>query len=125
MTHCPWCATSRKIHNEETRFPIHCPRCNRGLKRDWKYCPWCYGAGFDDVATRKYTDTRYNSRCANSRCTRKVLMPFMRYCPWCRTKVKRDWQLKGNRHRCPSCRWGVLPSYWVACPWCGKKLAKR
>ena len=84
-----------------------------------------YGAGFDDVATRKYTDTRYSGRCAHPKCTRKVLMPFMRYCPWCRTKVKRDWQLKGNRHRCPSCRWGVLPSYWNACPWCGKQLAKK
>jgi hypothetical protein len=124
MTYCPWCGTSRKVHRDDTRFPVTCPRCNRGLKADWNYCPWCYGAGFEGVSTRAYSDKRYNGRCANPGCSRKVLMPFMRYCPWCRTKVKRAWQIQGNRNKCTSCGWGVLPAYWNVCPWCGKKIRK-
>ena len=78
---CPWCGSSRKVHRGETQFPDRCPRCKRGMKLDWRYCPWCFGPGFQTVANREYSDVRYEARCTNLRCLRKQLMPFMRYCP--------------------------------------------
>jgi hypothetical protein len=124
MQHCPWCGTGRKRHRDETRFPAHCPRCKRGVKLDWKYCPWCYGRGLNNRADREYSDRRYEARCANPGCTRKSLMPFMRYCSWCNRSVKRKWPVPGSKDRCPSCKWGVVSAFWSTCPWCGRKLAK-
>jgi len=125
MRHCPWCGVARKTIRDETRFPARCPRCGRGVKADWKYCAWCYGRGFDDVSAREYPDRRYNGRCSSPGCTRRVLMPFMRYCPWCRRAVQRKWKIPGSSHKCPSCKWGVLPAYWSHCPWCGRSLAGK
>jgi serine/threonine-protein kinase len=125
MRHCPWCGVARKTIRDDTRFPARCPRCGRGVKADWKFCAWCYGRGFDEVTERTYADKRYEARCSNPGCTRKVLMPFMRYCPWCRRAVQKKWKIEGSRHKCPSCGWGVLPAYWSHCPWCGRSLAKR
>ena len=122
MSNCPWCGVQRKVHRDATRFPAHCPRCNRGMKLDWTYCSWCYGAGFEPHTTRKYTDVRYTARCGNSACPRKELMPFMRYCPWCRRKVRKQWQILGTREKCSRCGWGVLRQYWSHCPWCRKSL---
>jgi len=123
MKHCAWCGLSRKIFRDETRFPERCPRCGRGVKKDWSYCPWCFGPGFEDVDTRHYTDVRYQGKCHSDRCGRKSLMPFMRYCPWCRRSVKRSWMIPGSKERCPSCRWGFVSGFWNYCPWCGKKKA--
>ena len=125
MQYCPWCRAERKIHRDETRFPLQCPRCQRGLKRDWIYCPWCFGTGFDVPTTRQYSDRRYTARCTNPRCPRQQLMPFMRYCPWCRRKVRRRWMVPESDDRCASCGWGVAKAFWSYCPWCGKTLAKR
>ncbi len=122
MLHCPWCGTSRKVHRGDTKFPGQCRRCNRGMKKDWKYCAWCYGPGFEVETNREYTDRRYSARCANAGCSRKLLMPFMRYCPWCRAKVRRKWPVPGSADKCGSCGWGVVKSYWVHCPWCGDSL---
>ncbi len=123
MSCCPWCGTTRDVHRDETRFPAHCPRCNRGMKLDWTYCPWCYGPGFEPHTTRQYTDVRYVARCGNPRCTRKELMPFMRYCPWCHRKVRKKWEILGTHEKCARCGWGVLRAYWSHCPWCTKSLA--
>jgi hypothetical protein len=120
MAFCPWCGRQRKVHRDETRFPIHCPRCRRGMKLDWRYCPWCYGAGFEPDSARRYTDRRYEGRCTNARCDRKLLMPFMRYCPWCRRKVKRKWKIPNSSDTCAACGWGVVGQFWDYCPWCGK-----
>jgi hypothetical protein len=49
----------------------------------------------------------------------------MRYCPWCRRKVRRSWKIEGVKDRCPSCGWGVLRDYWDYCPWCGRSIVKR
>jgi hypothetical protein len=125
MRNCPWCGAPRKIHRDDTRFPARCPRCGRGVKADWKFCAWCYGRGFDEVSDREYSDKRYEARCLSKGCTRRVLMPFMRYCPWCRRTVQKKWKVPGSRHRCPSCGWGILPAYWNHCPWCGRSLLKR
>lgn len=121
MQACPWCGTKPPLATVETRFPATCPRCHRGMKLDWKYCAWCYGPGFEVEATRHYPDRRYSARCAERSC-RGPLMPFMRYCPWCRAKTKRPWQLPGSKARCPSCHWGVDPDFWHYCPWCTRTL---
>lgn len=121
MQYCPWCRLKRIKHDGDTRFPQQCPRCCRGLKADWEYCPWCYGSGFQVHATREYGDKNYSGRCANAKCKRKQLMPFMRYCPWCRRKVLRKWPVPNSTAKCRSCGWGIVEGFWSCCPWCGKK----
>src|SRR5690606_17112106 len=121
MIGCPWCGTERTRHRGGTRFPQQCPRCERGLKLDWNYCAWCYGSGFE-ASDRRYSDVRYTAKCPNVRCGRRELMPFMRYCPWCQTKVKRKWPLPGSKEKCRSCGWGVAGEFWSYCPWCTKAL---
>jgi serine/threonine-protein kinase len=122
MMACPWCGVARATHRGETRHPARCPRCKRGRKLDWRFCPWCYGRSFRQVANRAYSDRAYSARCANTSCSRRQLMPFMRYCPWCQRKVRRPWKVGDGKHRCGRCRWGVLPGYWSYCPWCRAKL---
>ena len=123
MQACPWCGTESDARRLETTYPAECPRCHRGSKLDWHYCAYCYGPGFEVETTRSYSDRRYSTRCANEKC-RKRLMPFMRYCPWCKTKIKRAWKLPGSRSRCPSCQWGVDRNFWHHCPWCSKALER-
>jgi hypothetical protein len=122
MQACPWCGEERPLERFETAFPATCPRCHRGSKLDWHYCPWCYGVGFEVETSRTYPDRRYTHSCDNPKC-RGPLMPFMRYCPWCRSKIKRVWKLPGSKERCPSCHWGVDTDFWHHCPWCTKALA--
>jgi serine/threonine-protein kinase len=121
MQGCPWCGTTPAIERYVSREPAECPRCRRGSKLDWCYCPSCYGPGFEVETTRHFADKRYSSKCQNEKC-RGPLMPFMRYCPWCRAKTKRPWKLPGSAARCPHCRWGVDTDYWHYCPWCTKAL---
>ena len=118
MLACPWCGDDRKILRDESTFPTVCQRCNRGAKLDWAYCPWCYGPGFDDASERQYTDRRYEANCRNAKCERKDLMPFMRYCPWCHTKVRPAWKIAGSKDTCAKCGWGVVRDFWTHCPWC-------
>ena len=125
MQACPWWSRRRAVHREETRFPAQCPRCRRGMKLDWTYCAWCYGPGFQHDGSRQSSDVRYQARCGNPDCSRKLLMPFMRYCPWCRRKVRRNWPVPGSREKCSACGWGVLRAYWSYCPWCAKSLGGR
>jgi len=121
MQACPWCGHHPKRYPGETRHPARCPRCRRGRKLDWKSCPWCYGPGFKEVSTRSYTDRAYTERCQAPGCGRRPMMPFMRYCPWCRAKTRKAWKVPGSKHSCVRCGWGVLPDYWSYCPWCAKK----
>ncbi len=122
MFACPWCGTGRKVQRDETSFPSCCPRCNRGAKLDWHYCAWCYGPGFVEVSERQYSDRRYTARCRNPRCDRGELMPFMRFCPWCRTKVRQAWKISGSSDACERCGWGVVRDFWTHCPWCAAGL---
>ncbi len=117
MHACPWCGFDNPARGSPSRMPSHCPRCERGVKNDWAYCAWCYGPGFEAESDRFYPDKRYTSRCANARC-REPLMPFMRYCPWCRMKVRRPWKLEGSKHRCRACKWGIAKEFWNYCAWC-------
>jgi serine/threonine protein kinase len=121
MQCCPWCGTEPPLDRHRSRHPAECPRCRRGVKTDWHYCPSCYGPGFEVETTRRYSDKRYSTHCHNERC-HGPLMPFMRYCPWCRVKTKRPWTLPGSSTRCPHCRWGVDTNFWHYCPWCTKAL---
>jgi serine/threonine-protein kinase len=121
MLACPWCGADRGVHRGETRHPARCPRCRRGRKLDWRFCAWCYGPAFRKVATRAYSDRAYVARCSNPGCPRRDLVPFARYCPWCQRRVRRAWKIGEGKHRCPRCRWGVLPEYWSYCPWCAKR----
>ena len=122
MFACPWCGNARPRHRGETRHPARCGRCGRGRKLDWRFCAYCYGAGFARVAPRQYSDRTYTERCGNPSCERKLLMPWSRYCPWCHRKVKQRWKVPGSKHRCSRCGWGVHRDLWHFCPWCGKKI---
>jgi eukaryotic-like serine/threonine-protein kinase len=121
MLACPWCGVTTRPESSSLSFPAECPRCHHGSKLDWKYCAWCYGPAFEIETHRHFGDHRYTSRCSNPTC-RGDLMPYMRYCPWCRHKVRRPWKLPGSRETCKSCGWGVDRNYWHHCPWCAKAL---
>jgi serine/threonine-protein kinase len=121
MQCCPWCGTESPLSREHIGQPAECPRCHRGAKLDWHYCASCYGPGFEIETPRRFADRRYTAKCGNEKC-RGLLMPFMRYCPWCRAKTKRPWKLPGGTMRCPHCRWGVDTNFWHYCPWCTKAL---
>lgn len=123
MQGCPWCGIDHPTQGAETRMPAHCPRCERGVKLDWNYCAWCYGPGFETETNRKYPDKRYIARCSNRRC-RQPLMKFMRYCPWCRVKVRKPWRLAANKHKCVACGWGVVSEFWNYCAWCREPVRR-
>lgn len=124
MHACPWCGFDHPSRGCETTMPASCPRCERGVKKDWHYCAWCYGPGFEIETDRRYADKRYTARCANPRC-REPQMPFMRYCPWCRTKVKKPWKLPGSKKSCRACKWGIAAEFWNFCPWCREPTRKQ
>jgi serine/threonine-protein kinase len=124
MQACPWCGFDNPTRGCETRMPAHCPRCERGVKNDWDYCAWCYGPGFVEETTRQYPDKRYAATCANRRC-KGPLMPFMRYCPHCRKKIRRPWKLSGSRHSCRACSWGIAREYWNYCAWCREPVRRE
>ncbi len=121
MQACPWCGVESPTLGTISDFASTCPRCERGVKNDWDYCAWCYGPGFESETNRRYPDRRYAAQCEKKTC-RGPLMPFMRYCPWCRSKVKQKWKLKHRRQRCRSCGWGVIREYWKYCAWCREPL---
>ena len=124
MQCCPWCGFDNPARGSESRMPSSCPRCERGVKNDWDYCAWCYGPGFEEESARTYPDKRYTARCESERC-RGPLMPFMRYCPWCRKKVRKAWKLKGSRHSCKSCHWGIAHDFWNYCAWCREPVIRE
>ncbi|MHC5110518.1 MAG: protein kinase domain-containing protein [Planctomycetota bacterium] len=124
MQHCPWCRTRIARWRAEHRFTRQCPRCKRGVKTDWRFCPWCYGAAINPEAEPRYSDVRYDKRCKNARCEGKWLMPFMKYCPWCRKKTDTRWRFDGADGKCPRCNWDVVKSDWEACAWCGRSLPR-
>lgn len=121
MRACPWCGIESPTLGTTSDFASTCPRCERGVKKDWDYCAWCYGPGFESETNRRYPDRRYTAQCEKKTC-RGPLMPFMRYCPWCRSKVKQKWKLKHRRQHCRSCGWGVIREYWKYCAWCRESL---
>jgi ribosomal protein L33 len=124
MQACPWCGTDNPARDAISDMPAHCPRCERGVKLDWTYCAWCFGPGFEVETTRRYSDKRYVALCANHRC-KQPLMAFMKYCPWCKAKVKKPWKLVGSTHKCRSCKCGIAGDFWNFCAWCKKPLRRH
>lgn len=124
MQACSWCGFDNPTRGSTSKMAATCPRCERGVKNDWDYCPWCYGSGFEEEASRHYPDKRYSARCGNQRC-RGWLIPFMRYCPWCRTKVRRPWKLEGSKHSCTACKWGIAKEFWNFCSWCREPVRRE
>jgi len=124
MQSCPWCGVDNPTRGIVSDMPSHCPRCDRGVKLDWEYCAWCYGPGFELETNRHYPSKRYVARCANQRC-KQPLMAFMKYCPWCRSKVKKPWKIEGNKHKCKSCHSGIISEYWNFCAWCRKPIVRE
>lgn len=120
MRFCPWCSEERAVHEGRVDFPRKCPRCGRGAKTDFRFCGWCHGGAIGPASTREYPDRRYEGTCENDDCERGELMPFMRYCPWCRRKVHRAWNIEGSDEHCEHCGWGVVGEFFETCPWCGK-----
>jgi len=124
MQACPWCGFDNPARGSASVFASSCPRCERGVKNDWDYCPWCYGPGFVEETGRRYPDKRYTARCNNKRC-RGRLMPFMRYCPWCRVKVRKPWKISGSKHACRACGWGIAKEFWNYCAWCREPVRRE
>ncbi len=124
MQACPWCGFDNPARGAESKMASSCPRCERGVKNDWNYCSWCYGPGFVEETTRVYPDKRYTTRCTNRRC-KGALMPFMRYCPWCRTKVRKPWKLEAEKTSCKACKWGIAQEFWNFCAWCREPVRRE
>jgi len=119
MLLCPWCGSSRNRFDTRSRFNYICPRCNRGVLPEWRFCPWCYGPGFESPSSRRSTGVRYQARC---KYCKGGLLRFMRYCPWCRRKVRKAWHVRPFPEECNRCKWPVDSSFWNYCPWCKQVL---
>lgn len=124
MQACPWCGIDNPSRHAVSSLPMRCPRCERGVKLDWDYCAWCYGAGFEAETNRRYSDKRYVTQCPHKRC-KQPLMTFMKYCPWCRRKVKKPWRLSTSKHRCRACKWGIAREFWNFCAWCREPVRRE
>ena len=118
MPHCPWCGTDSNSFIEVTRFPLVCPECERGVRPEWKSCPWCYAGRLQGNGKAPPPDPQATRRCRRKGCSGQ-LRPFMRYCPVCKTKVKRPWT-EPDLTPCKRCRWPTAPR-WRYCAWCGRK----
>lgn len=123
MSVCPWCGHGPKTFRGETRMPARCRICRRGMKLDWRFCAHEYGPVQGPLSDRSYSDKRYRETCSRPEC-RGPLMPFMKYCPWCRAKVRRKWKIEKSAHTCGKCGWGVVKDLWTRCPWCGAGLER-
>jgi serine/threonine protein kinase len=119
MLCCPWCGSERNRFDINSRFDHICPRCHKGVLPEWRFCPWCYGPGFDSPSSKLSFGVRYQGRCKY--CKGK-LMRFMRYCPWCRRKVRKAWHVRPFPEVCDRCKWSVDTSFWNYCPWCEQTL---
>lgn len=122
MLACPWCGRKAVAYRGETKMPCACKRCKRGMKLDWAFCAFCYGASQGPRSDRSFSDKRYEARCPECK---GDLMPYMQYCPWCRTKVRKRWKVGDHSQPCARCGWGVLREFWDYCPWCARKMAAR
>lgn len=124
MMACPWCGYRGNSFFGIGTFPDVCSACERGVHDDWRYCPWCYGAGFRSVSRVPSRDGRYGGRCPNPRCRETRLLPHMKHCPWCNARL-RPWRSRSFAEHCVTCDHAVAGEYWDHCAWCGKELVTR
>ncbi len=122
MVTCPWCGSGRNRFDYRSEYSHICRRCHKGVLPEWRYCPWCYGAGFRSPSSSRTAGVRYQRRCRNCK---GQLMRFMRYCPWCRRKVRQAWQVRPFPEICGQCGWSVDSTFWNYCPWCEQSLMAR
>jgi serine/threonine-protein kinase len=120
MAHCPWCGSAGNSFTHLTASSLVCPDCEKGVRAEWKACPWCYAGRFEGNGRRPPPDPRAVRACSTRGCTGQ-LRPFMRYCPLCKRKVKRVWSHSDLPDRCPRCRWPTSHAYFRFCPWCGRR----
>ena len=85
----------------------------------------CLSDDFEVTTTRKFADQRYTATCDNRKCSRRELMPFMKYCPWCHRLTRKKWKIDGSRDTCSSCQSGIVRTFWSFCPWCSKKITAK
>jgi serine/threonine-protein kinase len=119
MAICPWCGSERNRFDSRSQFSHICPRCHKGVLPEWRFCPWCYGPGFESPSSVRSAGVHYHAQCKY--CGGK-LMRFMRYCPWCRRKVRNPWQVQPFPEICGKCGWSIDTSFWNHCPWCKQIL---
>jgi serine/threonine-protein kinase len=120
MRNCPWCGTSDNSFRELTRYALVCPDCEKGVRPEWSFCPWCYAGRFVSNGRRPPHDPRAVRRCGRRGCAGE-LRPFMRYCPLCKWRTRRPWTLPDLPDRCPRCRWPTSHAFLRFCPWCGRR----
>jgi serine/threonine-protein kinase len=120
MTHCPWCGSSDNSYAALSRSTLVCPECEKGVRPEWKACPWCYAGRFEGNGRRPPPDAKAVRRCSRRGCEGQ-LRPFMRYCPLCKRKVKRIWSHPDLPDRCPRCRWPTSNAFFRFCAWCGRR----
>ena len=120
MRSCPWCGTSDNSFRDLTRYALVCPDCEKGVRPEWSFCPWCYAGRFVSNGRRPPHDPRAVRRCGRRGCEGE-LRPFMRYCPLCKWRTRRPWTLPDLPDRCPRCRWPTSHAFLRFCPWCGRR----
>jgi serine/threonine-protein kinase len=120
MAHCPWCGSAGNSFTHLTSSALVCPDCEKGVRPEWKACPWCYAGRFEGNGRRPPADPRATRTCSTRGCPGQ-LRPFMRYCPICKRRVKRVWSHPDLPDRCPRCRWPTSHAYFRFCPWCGRR----
>ena len=120
MAHCPWCGSAGNSFTHLTSSALVCPDCEKGVRPEWKACPWCYAGRFEGNGRRPPRDPKAVRKCSRPGCEGQ-LRPFMRYCPLCKRKVKRVWSHADLPDRCPRCRWPTSHAYFRFCPWCGRR----
>jgi serine/threonine-protein kinase len=120
MAHCPWCGSAGNSFTHLTGAALVCPDCEKGVRPEWKACPWCYAGRFEGNGRRPPVDAKAVRVCSTRGCGGQ-LRPFMRYCPLCKRKVKRVWSHADLPDRCPRCRWPTSHAYFRFCPWCGRR----
>ena len=123
MRHCPWCGTGDLSFLEVTKFPLACPWCEHGVMPEWNYCPWCYAGRFESNGRKPPLDPKAERICPTTGCGGQ-LRPFMKYCPMCKTRVRRRWSHPALVDSCRRCRWPINHDYWRYCPWCGRRDPK-
>jgi serine/threonine-protein kinase len=120
MPYCPWCGSAENSYRDLTSFPLVCPDCEKGVRPEWSVCPWCYPGRFESNGRIPPKDPEATRKCASRSCEGQ-LRPFMRYCPLCKRKPKRNWSHPDLKDRCPRCRWPTSHAFMRFCPWCGRR----
>ncbi len=117
MRHCPWCSATDHSFREISGFPLFCPNCERGVRREWNACGWC-GTRLEGNGHKAPKDPRASRSCAKRGCEGE-LRRFMRACPTCGSRERRPWRGPGLPDRCHRCEGPTNDEYFYACPWCG------